>query len=145
MEDIDIKSLLPHRKPFLFVDNIIFSTATESESIYTFKEDEVFFEGHFPQHPIVPGVILIETMAQAGGAALVHINQIGKDKLFFLASISKAKFKKQVLPNIQLRIKIKNLRISPNMIRQKGEILIGEEIAAEAEWMCLVGSKEEKM
>ena len=143
MKDVEIEALLPHRKPFLFVDNIIFSNDEGSESTYTFKEDEAFFAGHFPGNPIVPGVILIETMAQAGGAALVHINKIGKDKLFFLASISKAKFKKMVLPNIQLRIKIKNLRVSPNMIRQAGTILIEDEVAAEAEWMCLVGSEGE--
>ena len=138
MEDTNIESLLPHRKPFLFVDNITYATDEESESIYTFKEDEVFFAGHFPQYPVVPGVILIETMAQAGGAALVYSKRIAKDKLFFLASISKAKFKKMVLPNIQLRIKIKNLRVSKNMIRQEGVILIGDEVATEAEWMCLV-------
>ena len=142
MKNIDIESLLPHRKPFLFVDDIIYSTDEGSESTYTFKENEMFFEGHFPQHPIVPGVLLIETMAQAGGAALVHINKIGKDKLFFLASISKAKFKKMVVPNVQVRIKIKNLRVSANMIRQEGEILIGDEVAAQAEWMCLVGNEK---
>lgn len=140
MKDINIESLLPHRRPFLFVDDIIFSTDEGSESTYTFKEDELFFAGHFPKQPIVPGVILIETMAQAGGAALVHINKIGKDKLFFLASISKAKFKKMVFPNVQVRIKIKNLRVSQNMIRQEGTILIGAEVAAEAEWMCLVNN-----
>jgi len=142
MENIEIEAILPHRKPFLFVDNIIFSNDEGSESTYTFKEDEIFFAGHFPQKPIVPAVILIETMAQAGGAALVHINKIGKDKLFFLASISKAKFKKMVLPNTEVRIKIKNLRVSQNMIRQEGSILIGEEVAAQAEWMCLTGSTE---
>jgi len=142
MENIEIEAILPHRKPFLFVDNIIFSNDEGSESTYTFKEDEIFFAGHFPQKPIVPAVILIETMAQAGGAALVHINKIGKDKLFFLASISKAKFKKMVLPNTEVRIKIKNLRVCQNMIRQEGSILIGEEVAAQAEWMCLTGSTE---
>ena len=145
MKNIEVETLLPHRKPFLFVDDIVFSNDEGSESTYTFKEEEMFFAGHFPQKPIVPGVILIETMAQAGGAALVHINKIGKDKLFFLASISKAKFKKMVLPNVQVRIKIKNLRVSPNMIRQEGTILIEDEVAAEAEWMCLVGNEEAKI
>ena len=144
MNNIEIESLLPHRKPFLFVDNIVSSTDEGSESTYTFKKDEMFFSGHFPEYPVVPGVILIEAMAQAGGAALVHINKIGKDKFFFLASISKAKFKKMVLPNVQVKIRIKNLRVSQNMIRQEGAILIGEEVAAEAEWMCLVGKEEEK-
>ena len=143
MSYTNIESLLPHRKPFLFVDNIIFSNDEESESTYTFKDDEMFFAGHFPERPIVPAVILIETMAQAGGAALVHINKIGKDRLFFLVSVSKAKFKKMVLPNVEVRIKIKNLRVSPNMIRQSGAILIGDDVAAEAEWMCLAASKEE--
>ena len=141
MENIDIESLIPHRKPFLFVDELLYNGEEGSASLYTFKEDEFFFKGHFPDYPIVPGVILIETMAQAGGVALIQRKSIKKENPFFLASISKAKFRAQVLPNTQVKIEIKNLKISENMIRQSGKIYIKEVIAAEAEWMCLIAKK----
>lgn len=142
MENVDIEALLPHRKPFLFVDNLLYNDEEGSASIYTFKEDEFFFKGHFPDFPIVPGVILVETMAQAGGMALLQRGSIPKDNPFFLASIVKAKFRMQVRPNTTVKIEIKNLRVSNNMIRQSGKIYIGEDVAAEAEWMCLIGKRE---
>jgi len=142
MENVDIESLLPHRKPFLFVDKLLYNGEEGSASLYTFKEDEFFFQGHFPDYPIVPGVILVETMAQAGGMALLQRGSIPKKNPFFLASIIKAKFKMQVHPNTTVKIEIKNLRISENMIRQSGKIYIKDTIAAEAEWMCLIGKRE---
>ena len=142
MENVDIESLLPHIKTFLFVDKLLYNGEAGSASLYTFKEDEFFFQGHFPDYPIVPGVILVETMAQAGGMALLQRGSIPKKNPFFLASITKAKFKMQVHPNTTVKIEIKNLRISENMIRQSGKIYIKDAIAAEAEWMCLIGKRE---
>ena len=144
MENVDIEALLPHRKPFLFVDKLLYNGESGSASLYTFKEDEFFFKGHFPDFPIVPGVILVETMAQAGGMALLQRGSISKNNPFFLASIAKAKFRMQVHPNTTVKIEIKNLRVSENMIRQSGIIYIKEAIAAEAEWMCLIGKREIK-
>jgi len=144
MENVDIEALLPHRKPFLFVDKLLYNGESGSASLYTFKEDEFFFKGHFPDFPIVPGVILVETMAQAGGIALRQRGSISENNPFFLASIAKAKFRMQVHPNTTVKIEIKNLRISENMIRQSGIIYIKEAIAAEAEWMCLIGKREIK-
>ena len=119
----DIEALLPHRKPFLFVDEIIRTDDEGSESRYTFKPEEFFFKGHFPEYPVVPGVVLVETMAQAGGAALSSLGTFEKDALFFLATIDK----------------VKKLRVSAKMIKQAGKLFVGEALAAEAEWMCLVG------
>ena len=138
----DIESLLPHRKPFLFVDEIISADEKGSVSLRKFTQDDFFFAGHFPQYPVVPGVILVETMAQAGGAALSYQKIFEEGSLFFLATVDKVKFRHQVRPDDTLRIEVTNLRVSPKMVKQAGKAYVGEILAAEAEWMCLVGSAE---
>jgi 3-hydroxyacyl-[acyl-carrier-protein] dehydratase len=135
----DIESLLPHRRPFLFVDEILEADEKKSLSVKTFGSDEFFFAGHFPQYPVVPGVILVETMAQAGGAALARQKVFAEGALFFLATVDKVKFRRQVRPGDTVRMEVTNLRVSPRMIKQAGKAFVGDEVAAEAEWMCLVG------
>lgn len=138
----DIESLLPHRKPFIFVDEIISADENGSVSEHVFTEEEFFFKGHFPEYPVVPGVILIETMAQAGGAALSYQKIFEDGALFFLATVDKAKFRNQVRPNDKVRMEVTNLRVSPKMIKQAGKAYVGETLCAEAEWLCLVGSSK---
>lgn len=138
-ETKDIESLLPHRKPFLFVDEIISCDKDGSVSEHTFTEDEFFFKGHFPEYPVVPGVILIETMAQAGGAALAYQKTFADGSLFFLGTVDKVKFRHQVRPNDKVRMEVTNLRVSPKMIKQSGKAYVGDDLVAEATWMCLVG------
>jgi 3-hydroxyacyl-[acyl-carrier-protein] dehydratase len=137
----EIEGLLPHRKPFLFVDEIISADRETVTARHIFTEGEFFFQGHFPQYPVVPGVILIETMAQSGGAGLRSLGILGDKALFFLATVDKAKFRRQVRPGDEVRSEIKNLRISERMIKQSGKAFVGDELAAEAEWMCLVASE----
>ena len=139
----DIESLLPHRKPFLFVDEIISADEKGSVSEHTFTEDEFFFKGHFPEYPVVPGVILCETMAQAGGAALSFQKKVPEGSLFFFASLDKVKFRNQVRPGDKVRMEITNLRVSTHMIKQAGKAYVGDTLCAEAEWLCLVGNKND--
>jgi 3-hydroxyacyl-[acyl-carrier-protein] dehydratase len=138
----EIKNLLPHREPFLYVDRLDKYDDEEIIGYRKYTEEEYFFKGHFPRYAVVPGVILIETMAQCGGAGINALGTLG-DKLFFLASVEKAKFRRQVRPGEEVKLIIKNLRISPRMIRQSGKAVVGEETAAEAEWLCLVGDTPE--
>lgn len=138
----DIGSLLPHRKPFLFVDTI--ESYDENGCVCTrkFTEDDFFFKGHFPQYPVVPGVILIETMAQGGGAALSLQKTFAEGSLFFLATVDKVKFRNQVRPGDTVRMEVTNMRVSPKMVKQSGKAYVGSTLCAEAEWMCLVGAAE---
>ncbi|MDR3303716.1 MAG: 3-hydroxyacyl-ACP dehydratase FabZ [Treponema sp.] len=136
----EIEALLPHRTPFLFVDEIISADKEKIVARHVYTDKEFFFAGHFPQYPVVPGVILIETMAQSGGAGLRKLGILSMDALFFLASVDKVKFRRQVRPGEEVRCEITNLRVSGKMIKQAGKAYVGDEIAAEAEWLCLVGA-----
>lgn len=150
----EIERLLPHRPPFLFVDEITAADDKHISALHVFHEHEFFFKGHFPAYPVVPGVILIETMAQAGGAGLRKLGVFGTEGgadtdakadadsggLFFLATVTNVKFRRQVRPGETARMEIDNLRVSPRMIKQAGKLYVGDELAAEAEWMCLSGN-----
>jgi 3-hydroxyacyl-[acyl-carrier-protein] dehydratase len=135
----EIEALLPHRRPFLFVDEILEAGEALIRAEFRFTGEEEFFRGHFPAYPVVPGVLLVEAMAQAGGAGLRKAGLIPEGGLFFLATIEKARFRRQVRPGESLTSEIRTLRLSEKLIRQWGKASAGGEIAAEAEWLCVRG------
>jgi len=137
----EIKDLLPHRDPFLFVDRVEEATEKRIVAYRRYKESEFFFPGHFPGYPIVPGVILLETMAQCGGAGVKLLGKYPPESLFYLASIESAKFRNPVTPGMEVRFEIENLRLSSKLMKQEGRGFVGDEMIVEARWLCII--KEE--
>ncbi len=135
--------LLPHRKPFLFVDKVISADETGALAEVTFGADQYFFEGHFPEYPVVPGVILVEAMAQAAGAAIVaskHFGDIDEPPLFFLAAVDAVRFRRQVRPGDVFTTVVENTKLGARLgvFTLKG--YVGDELAAEATVKCMLGA-----
>ena len=139
----DIKELLPHREPFLYVDKLDEVSPEKIVGTRLYTDKDYFFQGHFPGYPVVPGVILVESMAQCGGAGVAQSGILG-DKLFFLATVDKVKFRRQVVPGDLVRFEVENVRVDARGIRQSGKAYVGDEVAAEASWLCLMGEREAK-
>ena len=138
--------LLPHRDPFLFVDEVIAADETGALARYTYTvEKNDFFRGHFPSHPVVPGVVLIETMAQAAGAALVARKFFGDEvPLFFLAHIDAVKFRRQVRPGDTLYTVAENTKIRGPLGIFQLRGYVGDELAVEATVKCMLGTPKAK-
>jgi 3-hydroxyacyl-[acyl-carrier-protein] dehydratase len=136
-----VEAYLPHRPPFLFVDDVWIDNQ-KIMAKRTFKADEWFFKGHFPSYPVVPGVILVESMAQAGGVGAKLLG-IKPQSMFVFAKIRSATFRKQVRPGDCFEIEITNLRSSSLIVHQKGVGKVNGEIAVEAEWISMASGVPE--
>jgi 3-hydroxyacyl-[acyl-carrier-protein] dehydratase len=138
MDTAEIKSLLPHRYPFLMVDKIIeFEPRKRIVGIKNVSASEDFFNGHFPASPVMPGVLLIEGMAQTAGLAMLREKKF-RGKIPFFTGIDEAKFRRPVVPGDQLRIEVDIVKFRGNVGVAQCRSLVDGEVAAEARLMFVV-------
>ncbi len=133
----DILRILPHRFPFLMIDRVI--EITRKERIVAIKNvtiNEPFFAGHFPNLPIMPGVLIVEAIAQAGGALLLTEVEDRADKLMVFTGIERARFRRPVLPGDQLRIEVEVKAWRVSAVRMEGKVFVGDKRVAEATVTC---------
>ena len=133
----EIQALLPHRYPFLLIDRVI--DITRGQRIVAIKNvtvNEPFFQGHFPGYPIMPGVLIVEAIAQAGGALLMSEIEDRDSKLMVFTGVERAKFRRPVVPGDQLRFEVSVLAWRRTAVRMEGKAFVGDKRAAEAIVSC---------
>jgi len=136
-----IKELLPHREPMLLIEELInIKKLHSATAIVNVKEDSFFVQGHFPGEPVMPGVLIVEAFGQA--AAALTANGIDKsaykNKLVFLMTVEKARFRNPVIPNCILELKIEAVRSHGRVWKYKGEAFVGEKKMADAQWAATI-------
>ena len=137
-----IMKTLPHRYPFLLVDRL--EEVEEAVRVNGYKNvtiNEPFFQGHFPDHPIMPGVLIVEAMAQVGGAYVTALDDLGDDKVTYFVGIDKARFRKPVLPGDILRMELELISKRRGIYQFKGIAYVGDTKVAEAELKATFADK----
>ena len=138
-----IKELIPHRYPFLLIDGIQTLTPNESATgIKNVSVNEPFFEGHFPDRPVMPGVLIIESMAQTAGClVVVSLGKESEGKLVYFMTIENARFRKPVVPGDRMVINVQKLRSRGSVFKFSGKAFVGEVLAAEATFSAMIVDK----
>ncbi|KMK95918.1 3-hydroxyacyl-ACP dehydratase FabZ [Rossellomorea marisflavi] len=139
----EIKDIIPHRYPFLLVDRIL--EVEEGKSAIGIKNvtaNEEFFNGHFPDYPVMPGVLIVEALAQVGAVAMLKKEE-NRGRLAFFTGIDKCRFKRQVKPGDQLRLEVEMVRFKGAIGKGKGVATVDGEVACELEMMFALGEKSE--
>jgi 3-hydroxyacyl-[acyl-carrier-protein] dehydratase len=141
MSELDIRKVLeylPHRYPFLLIDRVTETDASEHLSaLKNVTINEPFFQGHFPEHPVMPGVLILEALAQATGLlAFTAMGDGHESKLYMLVGIDKARFRGQVVPGDQLSLNVRLKRNMRGIGQYECRALVGDRLVAEAEMMC---------
>jgi len=139
-----IRGILPHRYPFLLVDRILEMDETHIVGIKNVTYNEPFFLGHFPDFPVMPGVMIIEAMAQTAGVQVLSTIPDRHNKLVFLVSVDHARFRRPVRPGDQLRIEMQVIKRKGTVAKMAGHATVDGVLVAEAEVMCKLQDKNEK-
>jgi len=137
----EIRQILPHRYPFLLVDRILELEPERIVGIKNVTVNEPFFVGHFPEFPVMPGVLIVEAMAQTAGVLVLKSIPDRDSKLVLLVSIESAKFRRPVVPGDQLRIEMTVIRRKGSVAKMAGRATVDGLLVAEAEVMCKLQDK----
>ena len=138
MDIQEIMKVLPHRYPMLLVDRIVERDDQRIVGIKNVTANEPFFQGHFPGQPIMPGVLIVEAMAQTGGLLTMGRIENPEEKVVLFLGIDKARFRRPVVPGDQLRMEVEIVQFRGTTCRMKGKATVDGELAAEAEMMATV-------
>ena len=140
----DIIKLIPHRHPFLLIDKITDINLNKCiTGIKAVTFNEPFFPGHFPENPVMPGVLILEAMAQTAACLVSYENQsLSKNKLVFFTGVDKAKFRKPVTPGCELSFKVNLINNKKSLYKFNGEAFVGEKLVASSDFSAMLVDKE---
>ena len=143
LSNVEIQKIIPHRFPFLLVDKIIeIDWGKRAVGIKNVTANEPFFAGHFPGYPVMPGVLMIEAIAQVGAVALLGLPE-NKGKLAFFAGVDEVRFKRQVVPGDTLRIEVTLTRVRGPIGQGNGEITVEGQLACKGSFMFALGKADQ--
>ena len=141
----EIQKLLPHREPMLLIEKLINIVPLKSATaIVNVKKGKFFFDGHFPGQPVMPGVLIVEAFGQAAAALTAHgiDKETYENKLVFLMSVEKARFRNPVIPDCRLELKIEAIRSHGRVWKYKGTAFVGDKKMADAQWSATIVDRE---